>query len=78
MLQQADKWALLFPQHPAILQCAGILYMKQQFFGKARDYLTDSLHIAPHARTAFALAHTLEALQEKDAALDAYRQGAAF
>ncbi|OGT67707.1 MAG: hypothetical protein A3J38_06600 [Gammaproteobacteria bacterium RIFCSPHIGHO2_12_FULL_45_9] len=77
-LQHTDQWALHFPQHADILRCAGILYMKEHFFGKARDYLTDSLRIEPHAHTAFALAQTLEALQETEAALAAYRQGAAL
>lgn len=75
-LQHADTWALQFPRCAATLRCAGILHMNLQFWGKARDYLADSLNIEPDPRTAFALAHTLDALEETDAALAAYRQGA--
>jgi HemY protein len=65
-LQQAQPWLEQHPNHADLLQCLGQLATSLQLWGKAKDYLKQSLQLTPTAEKHFALAALYQ--QSKDTA----------
>ncbi len=74
-LKIAEAWLKKHPQEPALLLCLGRICMQLKLWGKARDYLEQSLKLAPEKQTFYEYGTVAEAMGEKDAALDYYRKG---
>lgn len=77
-LTTAESWLKNHGNDPVLLLCLGRLCLRNQLWGKARDYLETSLQIEPHAPTYYELGQLLEQLNEGQAALDCYRKGLAL
>ncbi len=69
----AESWLKKHPKEPALLKCVGLLSLKEKFFGKAKDYLEESMKIKPQDDTLHALGLTYEALGDQEKALECYR-----
>lgn len=74
-LSTAESWQKKYPREPELLLCLGRLSMREKFWGKARDYLEASIKLAPSAAAYKELGIVLEAINEKEAALEAYKLG---
>lgn len=74
-LARAEKWLSAHPDHAGLLLSLGRLCLRQQLWGKARNYLEKSVAIAPARENCLALARLLEQLGERDLALKYYREG---
>jgi len=74
-LTTAEGWLKKYPREPELLLCLGRLSTHEKFWGKARDYLEASIKLIPSAQAYAELGKVLEALEEKEAALAAYRKG---
>ena len=73
-LQVAEGWLRKYPNSPELLLCLGRLSIREKFWGKARDYLESSIQISPSIEAYLELGRALEALGEKDTALEYYRK----
>ncbi len=74
-LKTAEHWLKKYPKEPELFYCLGILSVRESFWGKAREYLQTSIDLSPSAAAYYALGRTLEALSERDKALECYRLG---
>ena len=75
-IDRAERWLTEHPRDAALLRCLGLLCLREQLWGKARTYLTDSLREEPHPATVLALARLAEALGEHAQAAQQYREAA--
>jgi HemY protein len=75
-IERAEGWLKSHPQDPALLRCLGLLCLREQLWGKARGYLTESLRLQPHPATVLALARLAETLGEEAEAARLYREAA--
>ena len=71
----AETWLKKYPKEPELLLCLGRLSRREKFWGKARDYIDACITLSPSRAAYEQLGHVLEALDDKTAALEAYRQG---
>lgn len=74
-LNKAENWLKKYPECPKLLYCLGILCLRSQLWGKAKDYLTSALSLEPSIENHYALAQVNEALKEPMTALYHYRLG---
>lgn len=77
-LTLAEQWLKKHPKEPALLLCLGRLSSREKFWGKAKEYLENSLAIDTSAEAYAELGHVFTALGDERAALEAYRKGLAL
>jgi HemY protein len=75
-IAHAETWLAGAPQNACLLLALGRLCIRQQLWGKAKNYLEASLSIAASHEAHFALACLLDALEETDAANRHFRLAA--
>jgi len=75
-LKLAESWLKKHPTNPTLLLCLGRLAIINQLWGKARNYLENSLHYAQKPETYVELAQLLEQLGEHERAVAYYRDAA--
>lgn len=63
-LASAEAWLKAHPEHPGLLLCLGRLALRNQLWGKARDYFEHSLRLERSAETYGELARLLTRLGE--------------
>lgn len=74
-LEQAEKWSADNSESVALLLSLGNLSYRRSLWGKAKEYVVKSIGIKPTQDAFFALGKTLEAMDDNDAALEAYKHG---
>lgn len=74
-LAAAEKWLRYYPNQAALFLTLGKIAMRCQLWGKAREYLENSLKLEMQAETFAEYGKLLEQLGEQDAALKHYRDG---
>ena len=77
-LQQAEKWLKAHPASPALLLTLGRLSARKELWGKARQYLEESLELRPSAAAHAELGRLLQETGEDTEALRHYRAGLAL
>lgn len=75
-LTTAEAWLKKHPKEPELLLCLGRLSLHEKFLGKAKNYLESCLSIKPLTSAYLELGKVYEALDDKNAALNCYRQAA--
>ena len=76
-LKTAESWIDGHENDPVLMLALGRLCLRNQLWGKARDYLEVSVHNQGPAEAYYILARLLETLGEKDKALVLYQSGLA-
>lgn len=74
-IARAEKWLETNPENVALLLCLGRVCKKQKLWGKARQYLENSLRLAKTQAAYFELGQIMEAQNDLLGALDSYRKG---
>ncbi|MEA5444986.1 heme biosynthesis HemY N-terminal domain-containing protein [Gammaproteobacteria bacterium AB-CW1] len=74
-LKRAEDWLRYHPQDPSLLLSLARLCVRNELWGKARQYLDQSLTLEPSPDGFEELGRLLEHLGEQDRAATAYRQG---
>ena len=69
----AGGWLKRYGSRPELLLLLGRLCERLKLWGKAKDYFERCLALGPNAETALAYGKLLEALDEREAALQIYR-----
>jgi HemY protein len=75
-IERVEQWLRERPRDPALLRCLGLICVREQLWGKARQYLAESLRERPHPATLLALARLEETLGNEAEALRHYREAA--
>lgn len=75
-IEQAERWLAAHPSDAVLLRCLGLLCLREQLWGKARNYLAQSLREEQHPATVLAQARLAEALGEESEAAQHYREAA--
>jgi HemY protein len=75
-IELASQWLEEHPGDPVLLRCLGLLCEREQLWGKAVGYLTESRRRRPSAETSLALARIAEATGDEAAARVHYREAA--
>ena len=68
-------WLKLYGQHPELLLILGKLCVREQLWGKAKDYFEKCLALAPNAEASLEYGKLLEHLDAPDEARQKYRDG---
>ncbi|GAB2511844.1 heme biosynthesis HemY N-terminal domain-containing protein [Microbulbifer agarilyticus] len=71
----AEGWQKEYGENADLLTCLGRLYLRNEIWGKARQYFEKSLLLRSDPETSAELARLLYALGEKDKAAQLYEQG---
>jgi HemY protein len=74
-LDQAEKWTKDNGESVGLLLAVGNLSYRRNLWGKAKDNILRSIAIKPTQAGFFALGKTLEAMDDQNAALEAYKHG---
>ena len=77
-LDQAEKWHKENGDSMSLLLSLGNLSYQRNLWGKAKDYIVKSIGISPSQQGFFALGKTLEAMDDANGALEAYKHGYAM
>ncbi len=77
-LANAEQWLKSHANDPALLITLGRLSLNSQLWGKAKNYLEQSIAVAPTAKAYFYLAKAYEQLGHPINAQEAYQQGLAL
>lgn len=72
-IERAEKWLVDHPEDPVLLMTLGRLCARRHLWGKAEYYLSESLHLQPKAKAAFALAQTCEQQDRTEEAARYYK-----
>ncbi len=75
-IERAERWLTEHPRDAALLRCLGLLCLREQLWGKARTYLSDSFKEEAHPATLLALARLSEALGDSQQATQHFRDAA--
>jgi len=75
-IELASQWLNEHSGDPVLLRCLGLLCEREQLWGKAIGYLTESRRLQPSADTALALARIAEATGDEATARTHYREAA--
>ena len=75
-IERVEQWLRERPRDPALLRCLGLICVREQLWGKARQYLSESLRERTHPATLLALARLEETLGNEGEALRHYREAA--
>lgn len=73
-IKTAEKWLRKNPDNAVLLQTLGQLCLQNKLWGKAKDYLQNSLELQPQSKTYKLMAQYFDAVGEPDNALQAYQQ----
>ncbi len=71
----AESWLKRNGQCPLLLLALGRLALRNQLWGKAKDYLSQSLAIEEHSESYLEYGELLQYLGDKDAACQSFRKG---
>ena len=74
-IKQTEGWLKDHPDSPELLAAAGQLNSAARVWGKARNYLQESLELKPVAPTYRAMAALMDSLGEGEAAKQYYKKG---
>lgn len=74
-MRQAEDWFAAHPQDPMLLLTLGRLSMRNELWGKARDYFKESLRLQRHPEAYAELARLLESMGEHQRGADYYQLG---
>ncbi len=74
-LEQAEKWSKDNGESVSLLLALGNLAYRKELWSKAKEYILKSLDIRPSQQAFFALGKTLEAMDDSNGALEAYKHG---
>lgn len=74
-LNQAEQWLKSQASNPELLYCLGDLSLKSKLWGKASNYLEQSIDIAPSAKAYYALAQSYEQSGHPIDAQKTYQKG---
>jgi HemY protein len=74
-LKQAEKWSLLHSDDPLLMLTLGRLCLRNQLWGRARDYFEQSYRRQPRPETSAELARLLSHLGEHEKSEKYYREG---
>lgn len=74
-LARSEEWAKLYPNQPTLFLTLGRLSVRNQLWGKARDYYESSLKLDARPETYIAYAKLLETLEDPTSAIKNYRDG---
>ena len=74
-ITQAEKWLARHADSAALQLALARLCLKDKLWGKARNYLENSIALAPSQEACHLLGQLLERLGETQAAFNAYRRG---
>ena len=74
-LKHAEAWLVNHDKDPDLMLSLGRLCLRNQLWGKAKEYLEISIHHDGRPEAYYILARLLESLGDKDTALDLYQQG---
>lgn len=74
-LSTTEHWLKKHPHDPDLLLALGKLSAREQFWGKAKDYLEQSLKLSPQPETYLTLAKVFEAINDRESAMSLYRKG---
>lgn len=77
-LTTAELWLKKYTKEPELFLCLGRLSLREKFLGKARDYLQNSIKLAPTQTAYQELGRVYDAQGQKNTALDCYRKALAF
>jgi HemY protein len=72
-----NAWLKMYGQRPELLLLLGNLCVREQLWGKAKDYYEKCLMQGPNAQASLDYGRLLEQLGETDAAMQKYRDGLA-
>jgi HemY protein len=75
-IELATQWLDEHAGDPVLLRCLGLLCEREQLWGKAIGYLTESRRRQPNAQTSLALARIAEATGDEAAAAVHYKEAA--
>lgn len=75
-IERAAAWLKDHPGDSALLRCLGLLCLREQLWGKARNYLEESLSAKAHPATLLALARLAETVGDEQEAARRYREAA--
>jgi len=75
-IERASAWLAGHANDPALLRALGLLCEREQLWGKAIGYLTESARRRPHAETSLALARIAETTGDEPVARQHYRDAA--
>lgn len=75
---QAESWLEQHPHDAVLLLSLGKISLRNRLWGKARNYLEESIARQPTAEAYHFLATLLEQLEEPEAAAECYRKGLAL
>lgn len=73
-VKTAEKWLKKNPENPMLLQTLGKSCLQLKLWGKANDYLQQSINLQPLPETYKLMAQYFDAVGEPDNALQAYQQ----
>lgn len=74
-LARAEKWLRYHTSDANLLLCLGILCKRQALWGKARNYLENSINLMPYPKSYLELGEIMIAQNDLNSALDCYRKG---
>jgi HemY protein len=75
-IEKASAWLGEHANDPALLRALGLLCEREQLWGKARGFLSDSRRLQPNGETSLALARIAEATGDEAAARQYFREAA--
>jgi HemY protein len=74
-LKQAEAWLKSHPEDASLMLCLGRLSLRNDLWGKARDYFEGSHRLQASAETCAELARLLFSLGEREKSAQYYREG---
>ena len=74
-LKQAESWLAKHPEDARLMLCLGRLSLRNNLWGKAREYFETSHRLQPSAETCAELARLLFSLGEREKSAQYYREG---
>ncbi len=74
-LKQAEKWLANHQEDASLMLCLGRLSLRNDLWGKARDYFESSHRLQPSAEACAELARLLFSLGEREKSAQYYREG---
>lgn len=73
-LKHAESWLKKHPDDPDLLVALGQFCLRNQLWGKARSFFETALSLRPTVHALHDLGHVYEALDDRQLALDCYKQ----
>lgn len=74
-LKQAESWLVKHPEDASLMLCLGRLSLRNNLWGKAREYFETSHRLQASAETCAELARLLFSLGEREKSAQFYREG---